>query len=92
MLNVTEPAKQELKRILFEKVDHPLAGVRLVRGNQPDSYGLTIDIELPGDQVLEYDGSKILIVDQDVSRCLDGDILDIEDEAQGKSLVVIERK
>lgn len=84
MLNVTEPAKQELKRILFEKVDHPLAGVRLVRGNQPDSYGLTIDIELPGDQVLEYDGSKILIVDQDVSRCLDGDILDIRMRPRGK--------
>jgi len=92
MLTVTEPAKQELKRILFERVDHPLAGVRLVKGNQPDSYGLTIDIELPGDQVVEYDGSKILLVGQDISTCLDGDVLDIEDEVQGKNFVVVGKK
>ena len=92
MLTVTELAKQELKKILFEKVDHPLAGIRLIKGEQPDSFGLTIDIEMPGDEVVEYDGSKVLIVGRELSEDLDGNILDIEDEAQGKNFVVIERK
>jgi len=92
MLTVTELAKQELKKILFEKVDHPLAGIRLIKGEQPDSFGLTIDIEMPGDEVVEYDGSKVLIVGRELSEDLDGNVLDIEDEAQGKNFVVIERK
>ena len=92
MLAVTDPAKQELKIILFGKVDHPLAGIRLIRCEQPDSFGLTIDIEISGDEVVKYDGSKVLIVDHELSKDLDGNILDIEDAAQGNNLVVIERK
>lgn len=92
MLTVTELAKQELKKILFQKVDNPLAGIRLIRVEQPDDFGLTIDIEIPGDEVVKYDGSKILIVDHELSKDLDGNILDIEDEAQVRNFVVIERK
>ena len=40
MLRVTEAAKKELKRMLAEKVDNPLAGLRLVRSGQPDNFGL----------------------------------------------------
>ncbi len=92
MLAVTDLAKEELKKILFQKVDHPLAGIRLIRGEQPDSFGLTIDIEIPGDDVVEFNGSKVLIVDHELSKDLDGNILDIEDATQGNSFVVIEKK
>ena len=92
MLAITDLAKQELKKILFEKVDHPLAGIRLIRCEQPDNFGLTIDIEMPGDEVVKYDGSKVLIVDHELSEDLDGNKLDIEDAAQGNNFVVIERK
>lgn len=92
MLAVTDLAKQELKKILFGKVDHPFAGIRLIRGEQPDNFGLTIDIEMPGDEVVKYDGSKVLIVDHELSEDLDGNILDIEGAAQGNNFVVIERK
>jgi Fe-S cluster assembly iron-binding protein IscA len=91
MLKVTEGARVELKKILFEKVDHPLAVARLVKGNQPDSYGLSIDIELPGDQVIEHLGAKVLLVDGDLSDCLDGNTLDIEDTMVGRNFVVLER-
>ena len=91
MLTVTSDAKRELKKILSKKVDHPLAGIRLVRGSQPDNFGLSIDIETTGDQVIEHDGLKVLLVDCELSENLDGHILDIEDETQGKNFVVIER-
>lgn len=90
MLVVTEDAKNELKKILSGKVDHPLAGLRLVRGEQPGNFGLTVDIELPGDQVIEYKGSKVLLVDGELSHTLHGNILDIESTAGGKSFVVLE--
>ena len=91
MLRVTSDAKKELKKILSEKVDDPLAGIRLVRGSQPDNFGLNLDIETAGDQVVEHDGFKVLLVDYELSENLDGHILDIEDETQGKNFVVIER-
>ena len=91
MLVVTEGAKNELKKILYEKVDHPLAGIRLLSGAQPDNFGLSIDIEVPGDQVVEHDGCKVLLIDGELSERLDGDILDVEDTASGKSFVVLER-
>lgn len=91
MLRVTSDAKKELKKILSEKVDDPLAGIRLVRGSQPDNFGLNIDIELARDQVVEHDGLKVLLVDYELSENLDGNILDIEDKTQGKNFVVIER-
>lgn len=91
MLIVTEGAKKELKKILYEKVDHPLAGIRLLSGVQPDNFGLAIDIEVSGDQVVEHNGSKVLLIDCELSERLDGDILDVEDTASGKSFVVLER-
>lgn len=92
MLRVTEDAKKELKRILAEKADNPLAGLRLVRGVQPDDFGLAIDIEMPGDQVVEHKSSKVLLVDDELSDRLEGNILDVEDAPHGKSFVVLARK
>lgn len=91
MIAVTDLAKQELKKLLYEKVDHPLAGIRLIRGGQPDSFGLTIDIEVPGDEVVTHDGAKVLIIDNQLARDLDGNLLDI-DAAQGNNFVVLEKR
>lgn len=89
MLRVTESAKEELKKILAEKVDNPLAGIRLTRGGQPDNFDLALDVEMPADQVVKYQGAKVLLVDSELSNHLDGDILDVEDTAQGKNFVVL---
>jgi len=92
MLRVTENAKKELKRILAEKVDNPLAGIRLMRSGKPDNYGLAIDVEMPGDQVVVHKGSKVLLVEHELSDRLDGHILDVEDTTHGKSFVVLAGK
>ena len=92
MLIVTDSAKKELKKILSKKADNPLAGLRLVRGGQPDDFGLAIDIEMPHDQVVEHEGSKVLLIDRELSNHLNGNILDVEDAPHGKSFVVLAGK
>jgi len=88
MLRVTERAKQQLKQILAAKVDNPRAVLRLT-ASEPDKLGLGIDIEMPGDQVVEYEGSKVLVVEQGLAASLEGRTLDVEDTADGPDLVVI---
>ena len=87
VLTVTENAKQELKRILADNVDHPDAGLRLT-SSLSDYFALTIDVAAPDEQVVEYEGSKVLLVDKELSDTLDGDVLDVEDTTEGAALVM----
>jgi len=91
MIQVSEKAKIELRRMLAEKVDNPLAGIRLVRGTAPGFYGLAVDIEMPGDQVVMHNGYKVLLADKELSEHLDGATIDVQETEEGKGLVVIEK-
>jgi Fe-S cluster assembly iron-binding protein IscA len=91
MIAVTDRAKQELKRILYDKVDMPQARLRLTTGNGGE-LGLGIDIELPGDQIVEYMGSRLLVVEPGLAVNLRGIILDVDDTPQGPQLVIDEQK
>ena len=91
MIGVTERAKQELKRILSAKVDNPQAGLRFISSG-PDQFGLSIDIEMPGDQVVQHEGSKVLLVEHELATRLEGHILDFEDTPDGKNFVLVERE
>ena len=87
MIGVTESALQELKRILFANVDMPQARLRLTARDQGE-LGLGIDIEMPGDQVVEHEGSKVLIVEQGLAASLGGITLDVDDTPEGPQLVI----
>jgi len=87
MIGVTARAKQELKRILTAKVDMPQAGLRLLN-REPGTLGLGIDIELPGDHVVEHEGLKVLIVEDGLAAKLNGVTLDVDD-TPGESQLVI---
>jgi len=87
MLKVTQRAKEELKRILSAKVDNPKAGVRLTDSG-PDKFGLGIDVEMPGDQVVKHKGSKVLLVAHELATSLEGQTLDFTGTAEGSSFVV----
>ena len=87
MIGVTESARQELKRILSAKVDMPQARLRLTARGQ-GQLGLGIDIEMPGDEVVEHEGSKVLIVEHRLATSLEGVTLDVEDTPQGLQLVI----
>ncbi len=89
MIGVTERAKQELRRLLYDKVDMPQARLRLTSGDG-GQLGLGIDIELPGDEIVEYQGMGVLVVEQGLATSLKGIVLDVDDTPQGPQLVIDE--
>ncbi|MFC1977522.1 hypothetical protein ACFLWS_04580 [Chloroflexota bacterium] len=91
MVKVTERAKQELKRLLAEKVDWPGARLRLMAREQ-GKLGVGIDIEAPGDWAVEYEGMKVLIVEAGLATSLKGITLDVDDTPEGAELVIDEEE
>ena len=87
MIHVTERAKQELRSLLTAKVDWPEARLRLVDRGQ-GKLGLGIDIEVPGDQVVDYYGRKLLVVEPGLATNLKGVTLDVDDNPEGTELVI----
>lgn len=90
MIGVTERAKKVLKRVLADNVDHPEACLRL-RTNDNGQLGLGIDIEEPGDEVFEYEGSRLLVVTQDLADSLDDVLIDVEETDEGSQLVITDK-
>ena len=89
MIMVTERAKQELKTMLSTNVDNPLATLRLtIAGQEQLGLGIDIDIERPGDQVVEHEDSKVLVVEENLASSLEGVTLDTQDTPEGPKLVV----
>ena len=89
MISVTERAKQELKRLLTTSVNWPGARLRLMDRGQ-GNLGLGIDIETPDDQVVEYEGEKLLIVESSLAASLKRVTLDVNDTPKGPELVICE--
>ena len=90
MINITERAKQELSLLLSNKVVWPGARLRLVdRGK--GKLGLGVDIEAPGDHIVEYEGMKVLIVEAELAKNLHGVTLDVDDTTDGAELVISEK-
>lgn len=90
MLQVTENAKAELKRLLDTNVDWPGARLRLLERDQ-GTLGLGIDIEAGNDEVVEYQGLKLLLVETDLASRLDRILLDIDATPDGAVLVICEQ-
>lgn len=87
MLTVTESAKQLLKETLQAHTDDLEVGLRLSPG-EPGQLGLVLDGEAEGDQVVEHEGAKVLLVASELAPAVDGVTLDIQDTADGPKLVV----
>ena len=90
MINITERAKQELSRILARKVDWPGARLRLL-SRKEGKLGLGVDIEAPGDHIIEHEGVKILVVSAELAEKLQGITLDVDDTPDGVELVISEK-
>ena len=87
MIDVTERARQKLKRILSDTVDMPQARLRVIDRGE-GKLGLGIDIEAPGDQVVEYEGTKVLVVEAGLATSLKGVALDVDDTSEHAELVI----
>jgi len=90
MIGITERAKKELREILTNNVDHPDACLRL-RINDQGQLGLGIDIEMPGDEVVEYEGSKLIVVEPELAGNLKDLAIDVEDGNEGSQLVIVDK-
>ena len=89
MINVTERAKRELKRLLFQNVDLSQARLRIMDRGQ-GIIGLGIDIEAPGDQVIEYEGTKVLVIEPKLANNLQGVTIDVDETPEGPELVILD--
>lgn len=87
MITVTERAKGELKAILIASEAEPDERLRLLPS--PDGrFALMLDTELSGDQVVEYEGSEVLLVGLEYLKILDGKTVDCRDTEDGTVLLV----
>ena len=90
MINVTDRAKMELKKLLDTSVDWPGARLRLLE-RKSGSLGLGVDIEYNDDEFIEYEGQKLLIIENSLATKLDCITLDVDDTAEGIELVICEQ-
>ncbi len=86
MITVTEKAKKVLKNLLLTKVDNYFACLRLTSPEKGE-LGIGIDVEQPGDEAVEYEGAKLLLVGQELAAKLDDVTLDADDTPDGPELV-----
>lgn len=87
MINITEQAKQMLKKILNANVDFPEGRLRVMDRGQ-GKLGLGIDIEMPEDELVKYEGSTILVIEREFAVNLKGITLDVEDNGKGSELII----
>ncbi len=90
MITVTERAKEELKRVWSANVSDPEVGFRLTPV-EIGQYNLVPDREKEGDHVVEHEGAKVLLVDEKLTRILEGVTVDYRETASGPCLVVSEQ-
>ncbi|MBA7667583.1 hypothetical protein ES703_75677 [subsurface metagenome] len=88
MISVTENAKRVLKTMLtaYKEAD-PEKGLRLLP-NSKGEFALALDTELAGDQVVEYQGSAVLLVGIEYFKLLDGKMVDCRDTEDRTELFV----
>ena len=89
MVTVTEDAKEELRKVLSSaNVADPEFGLRVTPGPQ-GRIELVLDKEKEGDQVVEHEGAKVLLVGEDMSVALQSMTIDCQDRPDGRFLVVL---
>jgi len=75
MVQITERASAELRRLLSEHVARPQQGVRL-RLNEVGDLRMTIDVPHAGDSIIRRDNVAVLIVDARLATRLAMRVLD----------------
>lgn len=89
MVNVTDRARYQLKRVVTSKLGESRRRPRLVVA-RPGAFGLVPDDRRPDDQCVEHEGAVILLIGRDVSDIVGDSMLDYE-ETGGHAQLVIRR-
>jgi Fe-S cluster assembly iron-binding protein IscA len=84
MLTVTAQAAAKLKEAIQAQTEDPELAIRLVpsaaRSSQLD---MALDSKKEGDQVVESEGFEVLFISAELTRALDGMVIDCQDTPQG---------
>ena len=95
MMTVTAEAKDVLKDMLEQASDDEELGIRMVPAAPPEgvpqdqaAIGLMLDRPQEGDEVVEYEGRKVLVLDPSMSAVLDGSTLTTVDTPDGRRLAI----
>ncbi|HEV7666068.1 MAG TPA: hypothetical protein VGQ62_21225 [Chloroflexota bacterium] len=88
MVQITERAGTELRRLLGENFARPQQGVRL-RLNPEGGLAMTIDVPHSGDSVIRRDNVPVLIIDGRLSQTLAQRVLDFAVSATHKQGFVL---
>lgn len=83
MLTVTEHAKATLARLKRQcEIEDDDVALRLSLAASPEpgpgQFGLRVDHEILGDQVVEYGGTKVLLVEEGLADALSNATIDAE--------------
>jgi len=87
MITVTERAKEVLKTTLIASEAGPDEGLRLLP-RADGRFELALSAELSGDEVVEYEAYKVLLVVIEYFNILDGKTVDFRDAKDGAVLFV----
>lgn len=89
MVTVTEPAAQKLRENLQAVATDPEVGIRLILSSTtPNRIEMVLDKDKEGDQVVESEGAKILLLDPQIAQLLEGMVIDYEEKPQGGKFTV----
>ncbi len=86
MLNVTDKAAASLKESLDLSRKSDSDVLRLTP--RAEGFGLALDEEREGDQVVAHEGSSVLVIQADLSQELDGATVDLVDTPGGEQLII----
>jgi Fe-S cluster assembly iron-binding protein IscA len=87
MVTVTERAASELRTQLLALTSDPEIGLRLLPAIG-GRFMLILDTEQSGDQVVEHQGSKVLLIGIEYLRALEGFTIECYDTQEGPVLFV----
>jgi Fe-S cluster assembly iron-binding protein IscA len=83
MVQVTDRARQQLRAIRDSVTERPEVCLRF-RSNEKGRFGLYPDTPREGDQVVEHDGTPVLVLGRDMAAAMAGRTIDFE-EIEGRA-------
>jgi hypothetical protein len=83
MVHVTDRARQQLRAIRDAVAERPEVCLRF-RSNEKGQFGLYPDTQRKGDQVVEHDGTPVLVLGRAIAAAMAGGTIDFQ-EIQGRT-------
>jgi hypothetical protein len=87
MITVTAQAAEKLKAVAQAELRDPSQSLRLVTDDS-GRLALVAGWVREGDQVVEHEGLKVLLIGAEVAEAVDGMIADCEDTSEGPCLTI----